>query len=262
MTEQNQPTGARGELQRQVEARLRDLAGAGSLNIDAGEVFARLSEVGDEFQRLQMYYQFGIDEVSTKVGILREEFANTYDYNPIEHVRSRLKSPDSLLAKALRQGVDLTVPAIRAHIRDIAGIRITCSFVSDAYWIAEMLSAQPDLTVLTTKDYIAHPKPNGYRSLHLIVEVPVFLSRHTEHIPVELQIRTIAMDFWASMEHKLRYKYRSDMPEHLRKEIDDAALLAADLDARMGRLRDEVRPVTPGPIDLTTPGSGSPTITV
>lgn len=244
------------ELQTQVEARLRDLAGRTGVTVDAGEVFARLREVGDEFQRLQMYYQFGIDEVSTKIAILRDEFATMYDYNPIEHVRSRLKSPDSLLAKALRQGTELTVPAIRASIRDIAGIRITCSFVSDVYWIAQMLSAQPDLTVLTTKDYIANPKPNGYRSLHLIVQVPVFLSRHTEHIPVELQIRTIAMDFWASMEHKLRYKYSADMPPHLRAEIDDAARVAADLDARMSRLRDEVRP---NPTDDLTDGApGAP----
>ena len=204
--------------------------------------FARARVLRDEFGRLQMYYGFGIEEVSTKIRILRQEFEQVYDYTPIEHVRTRLKSPESLLAKALRQGTELTVPAIRAEIRDIAGIRVTCSFVSDVYWIAEMLSAQPDLTVLTTKDYIAHPKPNGYRSLHLIVQVPVFLSRHTEHIPVELQIRTIAMDFWASMEHKLRYKYRADMPDDLRAELDDAAAVAAQLDARMGRLRDEVRP--------------------
>lgn len=219
-------------------ARLRESQG----DRDPEVMLAHARELIDEFARVLLYYQFGIDEVSTKVDILRREFERTYDYSPIEHVRARLKSPDSLIQKALRRGTELTVPAIRADIRDIAGIRITCSFVSDVYWIAEMISAQPDLRLLETKDYIAHPKPNGYRSLHLIVEVPVFLSQHTEHVAVELQIRTIAMDFWASMEHKLAYKYSSDMPAELAAEIDDAARVAADLDARMGRLRDEVRP--------------------
>ncbi|MEG3614028.1 GTP pyrophosphokinase family protein [Isoptericola haloaureus] len=209
---------------------------------DRDGLLARFRELRTEFQRLRLIYQFGIEEVSTKVNILRQEFESTYDYSPIEHVRSRLKAPDSILTKAVRQGTDLTVPAIRSEIRDIAGIRITCSFVSDVYWIAEMLSTQADLRLMATKDYIAAPKPNGYRSLHLIVEVPVFLSDHVEHVPVELQVRTIAMDFWASMEHKLHYKYNAELPADLAAEIDDAARVAAELDARMGRLRDEVRP--------------------
>jgi putative GTP pyrophosphokinase len=233
------------DLEQQLLDRMRAMSTSGTPE----DGLALLRDVRDEFTRLRLYYSFGIQEVSTKIDILRQEFENMYDYSPIEHVRSRLKTPDSLLAKALRQGTSFTVPAIRAQIRDIAGIRITCSFVSDAYWIARMLSAQPDLTVLTTKDYIANPKPNGYRSLHLIVEVPVFLSTHTEQVPVELQIRTIAMDFWASMEHKLTYKYRTDMPPHVAAEIADAARAAADLDARMGRLRDEIRPSPFGPPD-------------
>ncbi|PFG41454.1 putative GTP pyrophosphokinase [Isoptericola jiangsuensis] len=231
-------------VDRELLAWLRAEPGAGTATPDGitDDMLARFRALRDEFQQLRMIYRFGIDEVSTKIDILRQEFESTYDYSPIEHVRTRLKSPDSMLTKALRQGTELAVPAIRAEIRDIAGIRITCSFVSDVYWIAEMLSTQADLRLLTTKDYIAHPKPNGYRSLHLIVEVPVFLSRTVEHVTVELQIRTIAMDFWASMEHKLHYKYRAEMPPHLAAEIEDAARLAADLDDRMGRLRDEVRP--------------------
>src|SRR5690625_1455205 len=153
---------------------------------------SQLRQVRDEFVQLRMHYQFGIDEVQTKVNILRQEFEQVHDYSPIEHVRTRLKSVESLVEKAVRTGGEMTIPAIRERIHDIAGIRITCSFVSDAYWIADMLSRQPDLTVLKVKDYIDHPKPNGYRSLHLIVEVPVFLSEHTEKVPVELQIRTIA----------------------------------------------------------------------
>ncbi|HJB11961.1 MAG TPA: GTP pyrophosphokinase family protein [Candidatus Brachybacterium merdavium] len=204
---------------------------------------SQLRQVRDEFVQLRMHYQFGIDEVQTKVNILRQEFEQVHDYSPIEHVRTRLKSVESLVEKAVRTGGEMTIPAIRERIHDIAGIRITCSFVSDAYWIADMLSRQPDLTVLKVKDYIDHPKPNGYRSLHLIVEVPVFLSEHTEKVPVELQIRTIAMDFWASVEHKLSYKYGQQLPPHLSAELEDAAQAASDLDQRMARMREEIRPM-------------------
>ena len=141
---------------------------------------------------------------------------------------------------------------MRARVRDIAGIRITCSFEYDVYWIASMLTKQPDVTLVQTKDYIASPKPNGYRSLHLIVQVPVFLSDHTEQVFVEIQIRTIAMDFWASVEHKLFYKYRHDLPRSLVAELDDAARIAAELDERMARLRDEIRSIG-GPSEIPAP---------
>jgi len=188
-----------------------------------------------------------------EVNILRREFENVHSYSPIEHVRSRLKAPESLIDKVQRYGCELTVPAVRARVRDIAGIRITCSFVSDVYWIASMLTKQPDVTLVQTKDYIANPKPNGYRSLHLIVQVPVFLSDRTEDVFVEIQIRTIAMDFWASVEHKLFYKYDRELPPELKDELDDAARVAADLDRRMGRLRDEIRD-----FDNRPPSSVSP----
>ncbi|MFW2513802.1 GTP pyrophosphokinase [Demequina sp. SO4-13] len=204
--------------------------------------------VREDLARLRDLYQFGIDEVLTKVDILRREFERSHDYSPIEHVRSRLKSVDSMVAKAQRLGCEPTADGVRTAISDIAGIRITATFVSDLYWVADMLAHQPDLTVVTVKDYVAHPKPNGYRSLHLIVRVPVFLSATTEHITVELQIRTMAMDFWASIEHKLFYKYRHDMPQALANELADAARLAATLDERMGTLRDEVRPM---PVQLS-----------
>ncbi len=222
---------------------------------DPEELTARMRQVHQELTTLRMHYQFGIDEVRTKVDILRREFELIHDYSPIEHVRARLKSTESLIEKAVRTGGDMTVPAIRERVRDIAGIRITCSFVSDVYWIADMLSRQRDLEVLTVKDYIAAPKPNGYRSLHLIVQVPVYLSTHTELVPVELQLRTIAMDFWASTEHKLSYKYRRNLPAPLRGELDDAARAAAELDARMERLRDEIRPLSPN--SPTAPGPAS-----
>ena len=198
----------------------------------------------EQIAKLRELYEFGIAEVLTKVTILRREFERNHDYSPIEHVRQRIKSVDAILEKVDRTGCEPSIEQVRTKIQDIAGIRITAPFISDLYWVAEMLSRQPDLTVREVKDYVANPKPNGYRSLHLILSVPVFLSERTEHVTVELQVRTMAMDFWASIEHKLNYKYDRDIPGHLAAELTDAAALAADLDERMGRLRDEVRPIS------------------
>lgn len=186
-------------------------------------------------------YKFAIDELTTKIEILQEEFEHTHDYSPIEHVRTRLKSMDSIIEKVQRTNCPPDVESVRARIRDIAGVRITCAFVADAYWVADMLMAQADLEVLEIKDYIAHPKPNGYQSLHLIVTVPVFLSDHTELVPVEIQLRTIAMDFWASLEHKIYYKYDRDVPAALVAELTEAADAARALDAKMARLREQIR---------------------
>ena len=188
----------------------------------------------------RLEYKFGIDEVLTKINILREEFEQIQDHSPIEHVRTRLKSTESLLNKVIRTQCPPDLDAIRDRIRDIAGIRVVCSFASDVFWIAQMLSDQPDITVVEVKDYIANPKPNGYKSLHLIVQVPVFLSDRTVHVYVELQIRTIAMDFWASLEHKIYYMYDREVPHRLLEELKEAATVAAELDERMAVLRDEV----------------------
>ena len=238
-----------GALVRAQQARLL------RADTDPEELAAGLRRVHAELTTLQMHYQFGIDEVRTKVDILRREFELMHEYSPIEHVRTRLKSTESLIDKAVRTGGEMTIPAIRARVMDIAGIRITCSFFSDVYWIADMLARQRDLEVLTVKDYIASPKPNGYRSLHVIVQVPVYLSEHTELVPVELQLRTIAMDFWASTEHKLNYKYHRNLPSRLQGELDDAARVAADLDERMERLRAEIRPRPESPADEDDGGS-------
>ncbi len=218
------------------------------------ELAEQLAQTRNTFVRLQLYYQCGIEEILTKVNILRQEFEATHAYSPIEHVRSRLKSPESLLDKAVRIGCEFDEASIRERVRDIAGIRITCSFVPDVYWIAQMLSEQPDLTLLERKDYIAHPKPNGYQSLHLIVQVPVFLSDRTENVTVEIQIRTIAMDFWASVEHKLSYKYDRALPAHLVAELEDAARIAAELDRRMERLRTEIQSLEEQAPDAAAPG--------
>ncbi|HCJ48948.1 MAG TPA: GTP pyrophosphokinase [Microbacterium sp.] len=202
---------------------------------------ASLRAMRDEFQRFLMEYRFGLQEVETKISILREEFHEMHDYNPIEHVSSRVKTPDSLVEKIQRKGIDPDFESIRSGITDIAGIRITCSFVTDAYRLFDLLTAQDDIRVREVKDYIAVPKENGYKSLHVIVEVPVFLSTGRVDVPVEVQFRTIAMDFWASLEHKIYYKYERQVPADLLAGLKDAADTAAELDARMERLHREIR---------------------
>jgi putative GTP pyrophosphokinase len=187
-----------------------------------------------------LVYKFGLAEINTKVTILAEELAHKGRGNPIEHVLPRLKTPASITAKARRIDCPLTFEDLRSRIRDIAGIRIVCSFVSDVYTVAEMLTRQPDVHLVATKDYIAEPKENGYRSLHLIVEIPVFLSDRVVPVPVEVQLRTVAMDFWASLEHKIYYKYDPDIPAELRSELSAAADDAARLDQRMERLHREI----------------------
>lgn len=206
----------------------------------APEIAGFMRQMRDDFTRLMMEYQFAIDEVLTKVTILREEYLHLQKYNPIEHVTSRVKSAESILGKMARRGVAPTVEAIRENIRDIAGIRITCSFIADTYKMMDALASQDDITVLEVKDYIANPKPNGYKSLHAIMEIPVFLSTGPVRVPVEVQIRTIAMDFWASLEHKIFYKYEGAVPAHLIEELTQAAKAAEDLDLKMERLHQQV----------------------
>ena len=208
---------------------------------------AELRGLRDEFERFLMEYRFGMQEVETKLGILRDEFQLVHEYNPIEHVSSRVKSPDSLVEKVQRKGVEPDFASIRESITDIAGVRVTCSFVADAYRLFDLLTDQDDIRVISVKDYIAQPKPNGYKSLHAIVAVPVFLSSGRVEVPVEVQFRTIAMDFWASLEHKIYYKYDANVPSELLDSLKDAADTAAELDERMERLHREIRgPAAPG----------------
>ncbi|WP_083450428.1 GTP pyrophosphokinase [Luteipulveratus mongoliensis] len=202
-------------------------------------------ELRDEFTRFMLCYQFGIDEVTTKIKILQQEFTHIHAYNPIEHVSSRLKTPEGVLAKAQRRGVSPDLDSVRSEITDIAGVRVTCAFVSDVYRVFDLLTGQEDVRLMLTKDYIAQPKANGYRSLHAIVEVPVFLSDGAVQVPIEVQFRTIAMDFWASLEHKIYYKYEKQVPGELLDSLKEAATTAARLDTDMERLHHEVR-VAPG----------------
>jgi putative GTP pyrophosphokinase len=195
----------------------------------------------DDFARFMMPYKFAIDEVNTKISILREEFNQLHDYNPIENVSSRLKTPESIVEKVIRKGCDPSFDAIRASITDIAGVRVTCSFSSDVYRVFDLLTGQNDIRLIAVKDYIAQPKPNGYKSLHAILQVPVFLSAGPVEVFVEVQIRTVAMDFWASLEHKIYYKYDRDVPRELLAELKEAAETASRLDAKMERLHTEIR---------------------
>lgn len=199
-----------------------------------------LREIRTELTRFMMSYKFATDEMMTKVNILKEEFSAIHDYSPIEHVSHRLKSPEGILKKANRKGYPLDLEGIRENIQDIAGIRITCSFISDTYRVLDMLTGQRDITVLQVKDYIKNPKPNGYKSLHLIVTIPVFMSDRVQPVTVEVQIRTVAMDFWASLEHKIFYKYDGAVPPALVGELKLAADVANRLDIDMERLHDQV----------------------
>lgn len=208
--------------------------------MDNQNKLTQLKAIKKELTRFMMKYKFALDEINTKINILKEEFQYIHDYNPIEHTSSRMKSPESLYEKTLRKKSLFSLAAIEEEIRDIAGIRITCSFRSDIYRIRDMLCSQRDIELVEQKDYIQNPKPNGYQSLHLIVKIPVFMSDCVEHVFVEIQIRTIAMDFWASLEHKIFYKYNHSIPERLANELKEAAISATALDHKMERLHKEV----------------------
>ncbi|MEH7225954.1 GTP pyrophosphokinase family protein [Bacillus sp. JJ1566] len=200
----------------------------------------QLKDVKVELLRFMMSYKFALEEMMTKINILKQEFKYIHDYNPIEHVSSRLKSPESILNKVHRKGYDYSIESIKENIRDIAGIRITCSYISDIYKISKMLQQQKDVTVIECKDYIENPKPNGYQSLHLIVQIPIFMSDRENHVFVEIQIRTIAMDFWASLEHKIYYKYNKEIPQYMKDELKEAAVTASQLDKKMEKLQQEM----------------------
>ncbi len=203
-------------------------------------VMEELLSIEKELRRFLMSYRFGLEEVMTKINILKDEFQYIHDYNPIEHVKSRVKSPESILKKINRKDLEVSIASIKENIRDIAGIRIVCSFVSDIYTISEMIQSQKDLKIIECKDYIKNPKPNGYQSLHLILQVPVFMSDRVEDVYVEIQIRTIGMDFWASLEHKIFYKYNKDIPQKLKDELREAAITISQLEKKMEALNKEI----------------------
>ena len=168
-----------------------------------------------DYNALFFLYDSALREVNTKIEILNNEFKSVHKYNPIEHIKMRIKSMQSIMDKLERKNIPYSFDNVMANINDIAGIRVICSFTSDIYKIAKMLASQNDMNVLEIKDYIKNPKPSGYRSLHMLVEVPVFFSERMMNLRVEIQIRTIAMDFWASLEHKMHYKFKGNAPYHI-----------------------------------------------
>ena len=191
---------------------------------------------------LMSYYKCAIMEIETKFKVLNEEYSLQYDKNPIESIKTRVKSYDSLLRKIRKKNIPLTLESIEKNINDIAGVRVICSFPDDIYEIAESFLNQDDITLIEKKDYIKNPKPSGYRSLHLIVQVPIFLQNTKKFVTVEVQLRTIAMDFWASLEHKMRYKKNisKDQVKFLQDELSDCAKQSAALDERMQNIRNVI----------------------
>ena len=192
------------------------------------------------FEEFHHEYSAAIKEVDTKIEILSEDFAVRHDYNPIHHIEKRLKTPQGIEDKLRRLQCEVSIPSARENILDIAGIRVVCNFVEDVYEVAHMLTSQNDIRVNTCKDYIANPKPNAYRSLHLSLMVPVFLLDGCIEVPVEVQIRTVAMDFWASLEHQLRYKKDKEIPPRIDIELKACAEVSATLDKRMQKIFNEL----------------------
>ena len=194
----------------------------------------------DSWTEVNLIYNAALRQIQTKMEILNDEFQHVHRYNPIEHIKARIKTPESIVKKLKRNGYESTISNMIDYVNDIAGIRIICSFTSDIFRIAEMIAEMKDIKVVSVKDYITYPKPSGYKSYHMLVTVPVYLSDRTVETKVEIQIRTVAMDFWASLEHKMHYKFEGDAPEHIKEELIECAKLVADLDDRMLTLNEEI----------------------
>ena len=199
-----------------------------------------ITDTLQEFMALQQLYEAGIKEVRTKLEILDDEFKIKHDHNPIHHMEYRLKSVNSILGKLEKRGLEVSLDSIVTNLTDIAGVRVICNYVSDVYKIADLLIKQSDIKLIAKKDYIKHPKENGYRSLHLVVEVPIFLAEKVQPTTVEIQIRTIAMDFWASLEHHLRYKADNEVPDGVRDELIECAKTISNLDYKMQGIHEEL----------------------
>ena len=187
-----------------------------------------------------LLYNSALKEMGTKIEILNDEFQHVHQYNPIEYVKTRLKSPESIVKKLKRYGYEDSIQNMIEYCNDIAGVRIVCSFTSDIYRLADMIGRQSDITVLSIKDYIKNPKPSGYKSYHMLVTVPIFLSDRVVDTKVEIQIRTIAMDFWASLEHKIYYKFEGNAPEYISKDLRECAEIVSMLDAKMLSLNEAI----------------------
>lgn len=199
-----------------------------------------LDEGIDSWNTVMLVYNSALKEMETKIEILNDEFRHVHQYNPIEYVKTRIKSPDSIVKKLKRYGYESSIPNMVDYCNDIAGMRIVCSFTSDIYRMAEMIGRQNDITVISIKDYIKNPKDSGYKSYHMLVSVPIFLSNRMVRAKVEIQIRTIAMDFWASLEHKIYYKFEGNAPEYISRDLRACSEIVSDLDQRMLQLNEAI----------------------
>lgn len=198
----------------------------------------------ESWKEVILIYNSALKQISTKLEILNDEFQHVHRYNPIEHIKSRIKTSESIVKKLRRHGYESTIQNMVQYVNDIAGIRVICSFTSDIYRIANMISNQSDIKVISVKDYIVKPKASGYKSYHMLVSVPVYLSDRIVDTKVEIQIRTVAMDFWASLEHKMNYKFEGNAPEHIRRELVECSEMVSELDAKMLSLNEEILSLT------------------
>ena len=195
----------------------------------------------DQWKSTMFLYSSALKSINTKIEILNNEFIQLYNYNPIEHIKTRIKTPESIVKKLRRYGYEISIENMVKYINDIAGVRLICSFTSDIYRLAEMIGNQSDLKVLSIKDYIKNPKESGYKSYHMLVSVPIFLSDSVVDTKVEIQIRTIAMDFWASLEHKIYYKFEGDAPDYISRDLRECAEMVSTLDEKMLSLNEAIK---------------------
>ena len=208
--------------------------------LDDREFTEKELEVMKELFSDSLLYMAALKEVQTKIDILRDDFKRSNAYNPIEHIKMRIKQPNSILKKVYNRGLPLNAESIKENINDIAGIRVVCTFKSYIYKIVEILKKSEEIRILQVKDYIAHPKESGYQSYHMIVEIPVYMITGKKFCKVEIQLRTMAMDFWASLEHKIRYKYDSKVPQEIKDELFDCSKIVDNLDDKMLKLHTKV----------------------
>ena len=211
--------------------------GLPDVKLQKNEIKTLMQNYALPYRELMSYYRCAMMEVETKLNVLNEELSLQYDRNPIETIKTRLKSPESILEKLHRKNHPVTVDSIEQNLNDIAGVRVICAFPSDIYQLEEAFLKQDNIRLVERKDYIANPKSNGYRSLHLIVEIPIFLHDHKRLMRVEVQFRTISMDWWASLEHKIRYKKGLQESDHVDQELFECAKMSAELDSRMEKLQ-------------------------
>ena len=195
----------------------------------------------DNWKEVMLIYSSALKQISTKLEILNDEFQHVHRYNPIEHIKSRVKTPESIVKKLKKHGYESTIQNMVEYVNDIAGIRVICSFTSDIYQIAEMIRNQSDIKVISIKDYIVNPKKSGYKSYHMLVTIPVYLSDRIVDTKVEIQIRTVAMDFWASLEHKIYYKFEGDAPDYISRDLRECAEMVSTLDEKMLSLNEAIQ---------------------